>query len=48
MMAMTTAIHDGGRLADIVFVNCARRPSEIVFREPLEQMASRTEGIALK
>lgn len=48
MMAMTTAIYDGGRPADVVFVNCARRPSEIVFREPLEQMASRTEGNALK
>ncbi|MGN7870875.1 2Fe-2S iron-sulfur cluster-binding protein [Paracoccus sp. 22332] len=48
MMSMTTAIYDSGRPADIVFVNCARRPSEIIFRERLEQMASRTEGIALK
>ena len=48
MISMTTAMYDGGRPADIVFVNCARRPSEIIFRERLEQMASRTEGIALK
>ncbi|MBE3640483.1 hybrid-cluster NAD(P)-dependent oxidoreductase [Mangrovicoccus sp. HB182678] len=48
MMAMTTLIYDQGRPSDIVFVNCARRPSEIIFRERLEHMASRIEGIDLK
>lgn len=47
MMSMTTQIYDGGRDADIVFVNCARRPSEIIFRQRLEQMASRIEGLEL-
>ncbi|TQS71734.1 hybrid-cluster NAD(P)-dependent oxidoreductase [Rhodobacteraceae bacterium] len=48
MMSMTTHLYDLGRDCDIVFVNCARRPSEIVFRERLEHMASRVTGIDLK
>ena len=48
MMSMTTWMFDMGRPADIVFVNCARRPSEIIFRERLEHMASRVPGIDLK
>lgn len=48
MMSMTTWMFDAGRPADIVFVNCARRPSEIIFRERLEHMASRVPGIDLK
>lgn len=32
---------------DVVFVNCARRPSDIIFRERLEHMASRVDGIDL-
>jgi stachydrine N-demethylase, reductase component len=48
MISMTTAMYDSGRPTDIVFVNCAKRPSEIIFRERLEQMATRTEGIDLK
>ncbi|MFW2588062.1 2Fe-2S iron-sulfur cluster-binding protein [Sagittula sp. SSi028] len=47
MMSMTTAMYDAGRDPDIVFVNCARRPSEIIFRERLEHMASRITGIEL-
>ena len=47
MMSMTTHMYDAGRDPDIVFVNCARRPSEIVFRERLEHMASRITGIEL-
>lgn len=35
-------------MSDIVFVNCARNPSEIIFRERLEHMASRVPGIDLK
>jgi stachydrine N-demethylase, reductase component len=48
MMSMTTYMYDSGRDCDIVFVNCAKRPSEIIFRERLEHIASRTEGIDLK
>ena len=48
MMSMTTWMFDLGRPADVVFVNCARRPSEIIFRERLEHMASRFPEIDLK
>lgn len=48
MMSMTTEIYDKGRSCDIVFVNCARKPSEIIFRERLEHIASRSEGIELR
>jgi stachydrine N-demethylase, reductase component len=48
MMSMTTEIYDLGRTCDIVFVNCAQRPSEIIFKRRLEHMASRIEGLDLK
>lgn len=48
MMSMTTCMWDEGRNLDIVFINCAKRPSEIIFRQRLEQMASRTHGLDLK
>lgn len=48
MMSMTTCLWDEGRDLDVVFINCARRPSEIIFRQRLEQMASRTDGLDLK
>ena len=48
MMSMTTELYDIGRSCDIVFVNCARRPSDIIFRERLEHIASRVEGIDIK
>ncbi|MBA4204096.1 hybrid-cluster NAD(P)-dependent oxidoreductase [Pannonibacter phragmitetus] len=48
MMSMTTEIYDLGRSCDIVFVNCAKRPSEIIFKRRLEHMASRIEGLDLK
>jgi len=47
MMSMTAHMYDAGRDPDIVFVNCARRPSEIIFRERLEHIASRITGIEL-
>jgi len=47
MMSMTTFLYDTGRTMDVVFVNCARRPSDIIFRERLEHMASRIDGIDL-
>jgi len=48
MMSMATWMYDLGTEPDIVFINCARRPSEIIFRERLEHMASRVPGIDLK
>ena len=48
MMSMTTCMWDEGRELDVVFINCAKRPSEIIFRQRLEQMASRTPGLDLK
>ncbi|WGW05633.1 hybrid-cluster NAD(P)-dependent oxidoreductase [Tropicibacter oceani] len=47
MMSMTTRMYDAGRDMDIVFINCARRPSDIIFRQRLEHMASRSPGISL-
>jgi stachydrine N-demethylase, reductase component len=47
MMSMTTSLFDAGRACDIAFVNCARRPSEIIFRDSLEHMAKRMPGLAL-
>lgn len=47
LMSMTTYMYDAGRDPDIVFINCARRPSEIIFRDRLEHMASRITGIEL-
>ncbi|KUJ81285.1 hybrid-cluster NAD(P)-dependent oxidoreductase [Ruegeria profundi] len=48
LMSMTTCMWDEGRALDVVFINCAKRPSEIIFRQRLEQMASRTHGLNLK
>ncbi len=47
MMSMTTWMFDLGSEPDIVFINCARRPGEIIFRERLEHMAARVPGIDL-
>ncbi|MCA0940704.1 2Fe-2S iron-sulfur cluster binding domain-containing protein [Salipiger pacificus] len=48
MMSMVTYMYDLGRIPDVVFVNCAKRPSDIVFRERLEHIASRIDGIELR
>lgn len=47
MVSMTTYMYDSGRDPDIVFINCARKPSEIIFRQRLEMMASRITGLQL-
>jgi len=47
MMSMTTHMYDAGRDPDIIYINCARRPSEIIFRDRLEHMASRITGIEI-
>lgn len=48
MMSMTTCMWDEGDHLDAVFINCAKRPSEIIFRQRLEHMASRMPGLDLK
>lgn len=48
MISMTTCLWDEGRPLDIVFVNCASRPSELLFRQHLEYLASRSSGLDLK
>jgi ferredoxin-NADP reductase len=47
MMAITTYRWDLGGKPDICFVQCAKRPSELVFRRHLEHMASRVPSIKL-
>lgn len=47
MMSMTRFAEDHGSGADIAFVNCARRPSEIIFRQELERMAARMRRLNL-
>lgn len=46
-LAMTTYLFDRGTDIDVTFVNCARRPSEIICRQQLEGMAARVPSIKL-
>ncbi len=48
MMSMTTWAWDSGEMPDIVFVHAARKPSDIIFRNRLEQFASRVPGLQLR
>ncbi len=48
MMAMTTWAWDSGEMPDIAFIHAARSPSDIIFRERLEQMANRVPGLKLR
>lgn len=48
MMSMTTWAWDSGSEYDIVFVHAARRPSDIIFRQRLEQFALRSPGLQLR
>jgi ferredoxin-NADP reductase len=48
MMSMTTWAWDSGEVPDIVFVHAARRPSDIIFKQRLEQFASRVPGLQLR
>ena len=48
MMSMTNYLFDrGGENIDISFIHCAQKPSDIIFRDSLERMASRVKGIDL-
>lgn len=46
-MAMATWLYDAGEATDVCVINCARRPSQLIFRSQLEQMASRAPGMRL-
>lgn len=47
MMSMATTLFERGEDPDICFIQCARRPSDLIFRRRLEYMASRVSGLAL-
>lgn len=47
MMSMARWLFDNGRHSDVTFINCARRPSEIIFRAELERMAARVPSFNL-
>lgn len=48
MMSMTTWAWDSGQLHDITFVHVARRPSELLYRDRLEQFARRVPDLTLR
>ncbi|MBP5856244.1 hybrid-cluster NAD(P)-dependent oxidoreductase [Marivibrio halodurans] len=47
MMSMTRWLFDNGEHSDIALVNCARRPSELLFANELRRMAQRVPDIKL-
>ncbi|MEL6978562.1 MAG: hybrid-cluster NAD(P)-dependent oxidoreductase [Pseudomonadota bacterium] len=47
MMSMATYLYDYGDQPDVRLISCAQRPSELIFRDRLEHMASRLPGIRL-
>jgi len=47
MMSMTSYLFDRGGDPDISFIHCARKPSDIIFREGLERMSARVPSIQL-
>jgi ferredoxin-NADP reductase len=47
MMSMATTLFERGEDPDVTFVQCAHRPSELIFRKRLEYMASRIQGLKL-
>lgn len=47
MMSMLRWLNDCAPWTDVVFVNCARRPEEIIFRKELELLGSHMPGLSL-
>lgn len=47
MMSMSSFLWERGEEPDIAFVHCAQSPQNIIFRQKLEYMASRTSGLKL-
>jgi ferredoxin-NADP reductase len=47
MMSMLRWLNDCAPWTDVGFVNCARRPEEIIFRKELELLGTRMPGLSL-
>src|SRR3546814_14351525 len=47
MMSMMRWLFDNGEHTDIALVNCARRPSELIFANEMRRMAQRVPDIKL-
>ena len=47
MMSMLRWLNDCAPGADVAFINCARRPDEIIFRKELDLIGSRMPALAL-
>jgi stachydrine N-demethylase, reductase component len=47
MMSMAATLFERGEDPDMTFIQCARRPAELIFRRKLEYMASRVRGLKL-
>lgn len=47
MMSMATTLFERGEDPDICFIQCAKRPVDLIFRKRLEYMASRVNGLQL-
>lgn len=47
MVSMATWLWDSGIEPDVVMINCARSPRDLIFRQRLEHMASRSPGMKL-
>jgi ferredoxin-NADP reductase len=47
MMSMATTLFERGENPDVCFIQCARRPLDLIFRKRLEYMASRITGLQL-
>lgn len=47
-MSMATWMFDQGDEPDVILINCARRPAELIFRDRLEHMARRVPGLDIK
>lgn len=47
MMSMATFLWERGEEPDISFIQCANKPSELIFRKRLEYMAGRVRGLRL-
>jgi len=47
MMSMAATLFERGEDPDMTFIQCAHRPSELIFRRKLEYMAGRIQGLKL-
>lgn len=47
MMSMATTLFERGEEPDICFIQCAKRPVELIFRQKLEFMSGRAPGLQL-